>query len=79
MQIWKKKVKRAVIFSSFQYPLHFAVEQNDAEAVLLILQSGADRNLRNSKKQTALELAHARNAKQNSHAQMIEALSRSAS
>lgn len=69
------KLKKGMIKSSFSYPLHAAVEENDAQAVAVLLWAGADKDLRNSKKQTPLELAEAKNTKTSgSHAEVIAAL-----
>lgn len=59
--------------SGFSYPLHAAVELGDAEAVEALLRAGADPSLTNSKKQTPLKLAEAKN-KQGSHTKVIAAL-----
>jgi len=71
-----KKVKKSMLSSSFQYPLHAAVELNDTQAVCLLLWAGADRTLKNSKKQTPFDLATAKNSKNGSHKAVITALSK---
>lgn len=75
----EKKVTKGMLLmsSGFSYPLQAAVEANDAEFVELLLWAGADPRLANSKKQTPLQLAHAKNSKQGSHAKVIAALSES--
>lgn len=70
----KKPTKCGLISPRFQYPLHFAVEQNDPESVEVLLQAGADRGLLNSTKQTALQLALAKNDQKNSHAKVVDVL-----
>jgi len=42
---------------SFKYPLHYAVEKSDTEAVRLLLHFKADASLLNSSKKTVLQLA----------------------
>lgn len=69
----EKKVKKGLVSSSFSYPLHAAVEAKDDKAVELLLWAGADPAVQNSKKQTPLALAQAKN-KQGSHAKVIAAL-----
>lgn len=75
----EKKVKKGLLGSSFKYPIHAAVEARDAEFVNLLLWAGADTSVQNSKKQTPLMLAEAKNNEKNSHGKVIGALRRAAS
>lgn len=72
----EKMVKKGMISSTFHYPLHVAVEQKDVEAVELLLWAGVDPQVQNSKKQTPLALAQAKN-KKGSHTKVIAALKKS--
>lgn len=59
------------------YPLHVAVQQNDAINVELLIAAGADTSCRNSLGLTPLQLAQRRN-KNGSHAQVLTYIAMSA-
>merc|ERR1711862_519374 len=58
-----KKIKKGMFSSSFYYPLHVAVMQDDPETVSLLLENGADKELKNSKHLTPLAQAQNLNKK----------------
>jgi hypothetical protein len=71
-----KGVNKAKGFSfNYSYPLHVAVEEMNAEMVKLLLQSGADRNLRDCSGRSARVLARNSNI-DGSHSAVLEAFSR---
>merc|ERR1712218_647646 len=55
------------------YPLHLAVEENNLEVVKALLRCGADKELKNSRKKTPLEIAERCN-KTGSHEMVLAAL-----
>jgi len=55
------------------YPLHLAVEENNAETVQSLLRCGADRTQKNSAKMSPLELAEKCN-KKGSHDAIVKLL-----
>merc|ERR1712107_602073 len=70
----EKKVKKKMLGSSFQYPLHVAVTDNNPKAVHLLLWGGASRTSQNGKNHTPLALAQTLN-KNDSHKAVIDAFS----
>merc|ERR1712232_1523500 len=56
-----------------KYPLHSAVKENSPELVNLLLNSGADRSLKNSSGQTPLQLAQ-KSDRGGSHGSVIACL-----
>eukprot|EP00401_Gymnodinium_catenatum_P008314 CAMPEP_0117481596 /NCGR_PEP_ID=MMETSP0784-20121206/12981_1 /TAXON_ID=39447 /ORGANISM="" /LENGTH=294 /DNA_ID=CAMNT_0005276057 /DNA_START=65 /DNA_END=947 /DNA_ORIENTATION=- len=61
---------------SYSYPLHVAVEKKDAEMVCLLIESKADKKLKDSKGRTPRRLARHRNL-YGSHRAVLQALGRS--
>lgn len=70
------KTKKGMFSKGHTYPLHAAVEANSPEAVQMLLRAGADVNLQDSKKKTALMLAESLD-KNGSHQEVIVALQES--
>lgn len=66
------RTKKGMFKAIFTYPLHAAVENNDREAVLMLLRAGADVALQDSKRRTAMQLAEQLN-KNDSHQAVISA------
>jgi hypothetical protein len=60
-------------FSSFTYPLHIAVSENNLNIVELLLIAGADPSLRDSNERTASEIAEMKH-KNGSHDMVLAAL-----
>jgi len=60
--------------ASTTYPLILAAERGDPRLVSMLLQEGANPNLRNSAKQTALQAAVKKNNKAGSHDKVIRLL-----
>eukprot|EP00397_Hematodinium_sp_SG-2012_P032419 GEMP01034519.1.p1 GENE.GEMP01034519.1~~GEMP01034519.1.p1 ORF type:complete len:228 (+),score=41.27 GEMP01034519.1:245-928(+) len=49
--------KRILFLGKFEYPLHKAVKMNDSDLVRILLENGADRDLRASSSKTPLQKA----------------------
>eukprot|EP00397_Hematodinium_sp_SG-2012_P009713 GEMP01009804.1.p1 GENE.GEMP01009804.1~~GEMP01009804.1.p1 ORF type:complete len:316 (-),score=66.18 GEMP01009804.1:2322-3269(-) len=66
--------RKPMKWGKYCYPLHKAVELNDAEIVELLLDFGADRSVLSSSRKTPLDKAH-KITKDGSHRKIIETLS----